>query len=85
MKPTDFDDLTVKELTTILPPFVTKDQLLKLLKFGKSKLDYLRKDRLFPKPEKFGRSLLWLKSDIIEFVRNGFKMTSNLEKKYDCE
>jgi predicted DNA-binding transcriptional regulator AlpA len=77
--------IAIDELVVALPLFLTKKQVLYLFKFGKSKLDYLRKARLFPKPEVFGRKLLWLKCDIIEFVKNGFKMTAALLQKYDCE
>jgi predicted DNA-binding transcriptional regulator AlpA len=60
--------ITIEDLSAELTPFLTKKQVLNFLHFGKSKLDYLKKGKLFPKPEKFGRKLRWLRSDIIEFV-----------------
>jgi hypothetical protein len=79
-------DKTIDELLDTLPLFFTTKQILELFPFGKTKLYSLLKEHLFPNSSYFlGNKRIWVKTDVVEFVKNGFKMTDNLLKKYDPE
>jgi predicted DNA-binding transcriptional regulator AlpA len=66
------------EINSESPTTCNTKEVLSLVRCGATKLYCWLKEGKFPKPMRFGRQNRWFKSDIINFINNGFKLTPDL-------